>query len=135
MIDCEFVETDQPNVYVCALCGQSETSNQTPENTHRNCSIHVLDDINAGGAGTELHKSLNRFGFEITPDCRCAQRIKAMNERGTKWCRNNVRLIVDWLRQEAKHRNLSVLAMPGWRAIAKQLILKAIAKAERKNVR
>lgn len=56
------------------------------------------------GTGNELHKILDKIGFEISPTCKCQLRIRTMNLRGPGWCQDNITTIVGWLREEFEER-------------------------------
>lgn len=53
------------------------------------------------GAGTELKKLIERFGFKPKAGCKCKQHMLEMNRRGADWCEQNIDTIVGWLREEA----------------------------------
>lgn len=76
------------------------------------------------GPGTELKKILSWFAVD-TPSCKCTDRANLMNVWGPEGCRNNINTILDWLQEEANNRG-----MPFVKAIAKQLVLLAISRAE-----
>jgi len=80
------------------------------------------------GAGTELKKILSQFGIHSKANCSCMQRAKAMNDAGLSWCRENVNIICDWLKEEFTKRNL-----PFFPYVAKKIIKLAIYRAEKKN--
>lgn len=69
------------------------------------------------GVGTELKRFLSNFGIKTTPNCRCTSRAIEMNFQGVEWCKNNRELIVDWLEEEAKARNLPFLRFFGHKAL------------------
>ena len=78
------------------------------------------------GVGTELKKILGFIGITSTPNCSCNAKAKIMNEKGVEWCKNNIDVIVSWLKEEASKRNL-----PFYSFIAKKLVKIAIGRAER----
>lgn len=89
-----------------------------PNNTH---------EVDIGhGAGTELKKILGFIGITSTPTCSCNAKAKIMNEKGVEWCKNNIDVIVSWLKEEASKRNL-----PFYSFIAKKIVKIAIGRAER----
>lgn len=140
MIDCEFVQTKRPNEYTCVVCGQGIYAvlrePYGSDSIHRNCPVELIEDINAGGVGTELHKLLLSLGADVRFDCKCARRIAVMNEKGSLWCRLNTELIVVWLRQAARERNLfsySVTPRAVWNAAARRIVMLAIINAERRR--
>ena len=58
--------------------------------------------------GQELKRILN---FPITADCLCIQRAKYMDVMGCKWCKANVKLIVEWLAEEHAFRKATYLEL------------------------
>jgi hypothetical protein len=50
-----------------------------------------------------------------------------MDEEGSKWCRDNMHIIIEWMREEAKNRNLPFITIA-----AKLLVLRAIRNSEKK---
>ena len=79
------------------------------------------------GPGTELKRLLGSLGMRSTSGCPCDQRALLMDEQGPGWCRENLEVIVEWMREEANNRGLPFVSM-----LAKLLILRAIRDAERK---
>lgn len=79
------------------------------------------------GVGTELKRLLSRVGIHSTPKCLCDQRAMIMDEEGPDWCRQNLSVIVEWMREEAEIRR-----MPFCRVAAKLLVLRAIRNARKK---
>lgn len=69
---------------------------------------------------------LKRFGFEYTPDCPCESHAAEMDARGCKWCRDNIDIIVGWMKEEAENRKVPFIAF-----VTRRIVLKAIALAER----
>jgi len=84
------------------------------------------------GPGTELHKILERMGFEITDTCPCRKHIKQMNEWGPAGCREHLDEIIDWLKAEAERRNKEALFV---RWGVRLVILLAIRRAEKREKR
>jgi len=80
------------------------------------------------GAGTELKRLLARIGIHSTPECLCDQRAMIMDEEGPDWCRQNMGIIVGWMREEAESRR-----MPFNDVMAKMLIMRAICNARKKT--
>lgn len=80
------------------------------------------------GPGTELKRLLSRFSIRSKGGCKCDQRALIMDEEGEHWCKQNVSVIIGWLREEAEARNL-----PFFEAPAKVLIYTAIRSAGRKR--
>lgn len=78
------------------------------------------------GSGTELKKLLKMIGITSSPTCGCNAKAKTMNEKGVEWCKNNIDIIVSWLKEEADKRGL-----PFYTFIAKKLVKIAIGRAER----
>jgi hypothetical protein len=99
----------------------------TIDETHEKYPHQRDDKIYLGtGVGTELKKILSLIGITTTPDCSCNAKAKIMNEKGIEWCKNNIDVIANWLKEEAVKRN-----MPFYSFIAKKLIKIAIGRAER----
>lgn len=80
------------------------------------------------GPGTELKRLLHKFFITSTGVCKCNQRMLVMNEEGPDWCRENIDVIVGWLREEAENRSLPFSA-----TAAKLLVRYAIRSAEKKQ--
>lgn len=78
-------------------------------------------------AGAELTKIIAWLGFEYTPDCPCEKHARQMDNKGCKWCRENLDTIVGWLKVEAKKQKL-----PFSKFIARRIVLVAIRRAEAK---
>lgn len=77
------------------------------------------------GPGTELHRLLGKFGIHMAKGCSCKGRMVQMNKWGCDGCRENMDVIVGWLREEAAKRRLPFVEMA-----ARILIRKAIKAAE-----
>jgi len=54
--------------------------------------------------GDKLHQILAKFGYMIEEGCPCLDHIKEMNQKGKKWCRDNIKTIVGWLKDESNRR-------------------------------
>jgi hypothetical protein len=80
------------------------------------------------GPGTELKRMLKFFRVKESGGCGCSSKARQMNERGTEWCRKNVRRIEGWLKAEAERRGLPFSGFA-----ARRLIKLAIWRAERKQ--
>lgn len=78
------------------------------------------------GVGTELKKLLAKIGIAATPTCSCNKRARTMDEKGIDWCKENIDLIVSWLREEAEKRRLPFVDFAG-----KLLVKRAISLAEK----
>ncbi len=76
------------------------------------------------GVGTEVKKLLAKIGIVASPTCKCNQRAEVMNFEGIEWCEQNIDLIISWLREEAKNRNLPFVDIAG-RALVKMAIKRA----------
>jgi glycosyltransferase involved in cell wall biosynthesis len=60
------------------------------------------------GPGHFLKQNLKKYlGIESTPNCSCNKRALMMDIQGPKWCRENVPLIVSWLKEEYERRRNS----------------------------
>jgi len=85
------------------------------------------------GAGTELHKLLEKIGISIQVGCKCKWWINRMNAAGTEWCKVNVEVITDNMLLEAERRDWKPrtnLMQKFTRILAKKLVHAAIKKAE-----
>ena len=80
------------------------------------------------GPGTELAKMLAQFGFKDRPGCKCALHAEMMDRWGCEQCLRRLNEITAWLQHEAHARGLPFSAV-----LARQLIKRAIAMANRKN--
>lgn len=78
------------------------------------------------GPGTELKKLLSKLGLKPALNCQCAKRIREMNQRGCEWCSENIAIILEWLREEAKRAGL-----PFFEAGARIVVKRAIHNAKR----
>lgn len=81
------------------------------------------------GPGTELKKLLATIGITASPDCKCNQRARHMDEMEEKepgWCAANIDEIVGWLREAATDRGLPFVDMAG-----RMLVKRAIKNAKR----
>lgn len=78
------------------------------------------------GVGTELKKLLAKIGITATPTCSCNKRAQFMDEQGIDWCKENIDLIVSWLREESEKRRLPFVDFAG-----KLLVKRAISLAEK----
>lgn len=54
--------------------------------------------------GDKLHQILSKLGYHIEEGCPCLDHIKEMNQKGKKWCSDNIETIVGWLQAEAIQR-------------------------------
>jgi hypothetical protein len=81
------------------------------------------------GAGVELKKLLKKIGIEPKKNCKCNERAIIMNQKGVKWCNDNLETIVDWLQEEHQRQQVKI---PFVRFAAKQIVKLAIRRA-RKN--
>ena len=78
------------------------------------------------GPGTELKKILGYIGFKSSENCSCQAKAKIMNHMGINWCKDNIDIIVQWLKEEADRRNLPFSAI-----VAKKIVQLAIYKSEK----
>ncbi len=76
------------------------------------------------GAGIELRKLLDKLGLKPAVNCKCAQHIREMNEKGTEWCEQNIELIIGWLKEEADRAKLPFTKL-GARILVKRAIRNA----------
>jgi len=79
-----------------------------------------------GRPGTILKHWLAALMFKVTPNCRCNDRARIMDDRGCDWCEDNLMRIVDWLREEAEKRGI-----PFVQSIAAILVKRAISAARK----
>ena len=81
-----------------------------------------------GGPGTELAKLLQMIGINAKEKgCGCRSHAKRMDQWGPEKCRKEIETVLGWLQTEAKKRKL-----PFVKAAAKQVVLLAIRRAEKK---
>jgi hypothetical protein len=80
----------------------------------------------SAGPGTELKKLLAKIGIKASPTCSCNKRAQIMDEKGIEWCKENIDMIVGWLREEATKRKLPFVDFAG-----KLLVQRAISLAEK----
>jgi len=82
------------------------------------------------GPGTELKALLAGWPFFIvsTPDCKCNQRARYMDEKGCDWCAGEEGMaeIMGFLREAAEERGLPFLDVAG-----RMLVRRAIANARK----
>ena len=81
--------------------------------------------VEPSGAGTELKKLLKLVGITASPNCSCNKRARLMDDEGIQWCKDNVELIVSWLKEEASKRHL-----PFANFIGRRIVKLAISRAE-----
>ena len=84
--------------------------------------------VEPSGAGTELKKLLKLVGITASPNCSCNARAARMDREGIQWCKNNVELIVSWLKEEASKRHL-----PFANFVGRRIVKLAISRAESKS--
>ncbi len=82
--------------------------------------------VASAGVGTELSRMLAAVGIHPTPTCPCKARAAEMDRRGVAWCKENIELIVAWLREEAERRRLPFAA-----AVGRVLVRRAIRRVEK----
>jgi len=83
-----------------------------------------------GRPGTILKHWLAALMFKVTPNCRCNDRARIMDDRGCDWCESNIQRIVGWLNEEAKKRSL-----PFIQTAAAILVKRAVSTARREAER
>jgi hypothetical protein len=90
---------------------------------------------NPRGPGDCLHDAIFYWTGEIpNDDCPCLDYIRRMNRWGPRKCRQRIRVIVGWLRNEAKKRKWVLrfgVAVPGVRFAIRRLVKNAIKESER----
>lgn len=78
------------------------------------------------GPGTILSEMFSAMGIKSSENCACKRHALKMNEMGSEWCEENIDTIVEWLKEEAKNRNLMFYA-----PLAKMLVNRAIKKSKK----
>jgi hypothetical protein len=91
----------------------------------RSLFVKTLEE-NPYGAGTLLSQMIKSLGIQITSNCACKQHAIEMNENGNDWCKQNIDMIVGWLKQEAKKKGL-----PFFDTIGRLMVDRAIKKSRR----
>lgn len=94
---------------------------------------NIIEALGVYGVGTELTKLLTRFGFDATTpsNCECRQRRMEMDRKGEDWCAENIDMLVGWLGQEAKKRDLPFTEQAGRVLIRRAISLSRQAKQKR----
>lgn len=87
-----------------------------------------LDQTKPELVGTELSNILHKIGINWTSKCKCSDRSTQMNEQGLEWCKDNKDIIIGWMKEEAKKRNL-----PFSKFLAKKLLNLAIRRVENQS--
>lgn len=94
------------------------------------------------GPGHFLKQNLKKYlGIEATPNCSCNKRAFMMDIQGPQWCRDNLQVIVGWLREEYDRRKNSkdkeervtgvISLLPFNETAAKILVKSSIKQAEK----
>lgn len=121
----------------CMVCGRKINSRHIPcEKINAICPVAEIQSSH--GVGTEIHKLIKRYEIDITADCRCVNRINAMNNRGIAWCERSKKRIIDWLQEAASEQGIisyrtavTLHTVGAWRHCVKvQLLQPAIAAAK-----
>ncbi len=81
--------------------------------------------IQPRGPGTELKSLLFSWGLKEKRGCNCKRYANTMNLRGMQWCRENIDVIVRWMKHSAEDRHL-----PFSKIIARRFISKAMVRSE-----
>lgn len=76
------------------------------------------------GPGSQLKRMLGRLRIFGGVSCQCLARARLMDARGVRWCKDNVDVIVGWLKEEAAARRL-----PFMEFAARLLVRRAIRLA------
>ena len=87
---------------------------------------HAPPSLVTSGPGSHLKRLLSRVGLRASPNCKCNQRAKYMDQMGVEWCRQNIETICGWLQEEASTRKL-----PFVQSAARALVSLSISRAER----
>jgi hypothetical protein len=77
------------------------------------------------GVGAEMTDLLSRFWIRHSPDCACAERAARLDEMGPDWARENIDLVLEWMREEAARRGLPFVELA-----ARWVVNEAIRRAE-----
>lgn len=81
----------------------------------------------AKGVGSVLKALLATVGITSKPGCKCNKRASDMDANGVDWCRQNIPLIVDWLREEHQRQKIR---LPFSKLLASLLVRYAIYRAK-----
>jgi predicted Fe-S protein YdhL (DUF1289 family) len=76
--------------------------------------------------GTVLAKMIKNLGFTISDNCACKRHALEMNANGNDWCVANIDEIVNWLKEETKHRNIVFIDI-----VARMMVNRAIKKSRK----
>lgn len=76
--------------------------------------------------GDHFAALLAKLGFADNGSCACKSRQQQMNRWGVEGCKANMPVILGWMREEAKKRNLPFIEFA-----AQQLVKLAIRRAEK----
>jgi predicted Fe-S protein YdhL (DUF1289 family) len=76
--------------------------------------------------GTVLAKMIKNLGFTISDNCACKRHALEMNANGNDWCVANMDEIVNWLKEETKHRNIVFIDI-----VARMMVNRAIKKSRK----
>lgn len=78
------------------------------------------------GPGTILTGMISSLGIKSSSTCSCRRHALEMNDKGPDWCEENIRTILDWLKDESKKRGL-----PFVEAVARVMVNRAINKSRK----
>lgn len=86
------------------------------------------------GPGTHLQRLIKAAGLRVAPGCKCKERAKLMDQRGPKWCRDNIGTIIGWLKEEhVRAREAKTTRLPWNHLATKGVVLLAIRRAEKER--
>jgi hypothetical protein len=92
----------------------------------------VIQRPHSAGPGTHLQRLIHTAGLRAAPGCKCKERAKLMDQRGPKWCRENIATIIGWLKEEhVRAREANLTRLPWNHLAARAVVELAIRKAER----
>lgn len=92
---------------------------------HKKTIEEIVENMQ-NGPGTELKKILQYIGIKSSENCSCQAKAKIMNHMGIKWCKDNIDIIIQWLKEEAEKRHLPFSSL-----VAKKIVQIAISRAEK----
>lgn len=110
--------------WICYKCGRRISFKEIGKESHPSAKCRIPDRLIKNidydyrffdffykqnrGVGSELLEILNKIGIEYN-NCNCKSKIDKMDKNGIKWCEENIELILTWLKQEYKKRNIPFL--------------------------
>lgn len=102
------------------------------ETTDESAPAKIQKKPSSAGPGTRLQRLIHAAGLRVAPGCKCKDRAKLMDQRGPKWCRDNIGTIIGWLKEEHVRAREAKLTRLPWNHLAARAVVElAIRKAER----